>query len=231
MSDQTPMTHLERTVNALALATPFAMGVRFADMRHCVEASVCGALALKRHKVEAKAIPCSFVAFDPGDGEVWGVSMVGHNMRSAYEWHLRHGESEGLMFDEWKVGKEIPDVDDPLHLIIEARHGGKRALVDLTAGQAKQTGAGTVKVPKVVIGRGAGWPRLTLEGNGWIEYGPSPRKGPALWRAYQNTGLVDDMADLMTFAIECELDPVRFSKQLSSRFEYRPEPGDAGAQE
>jgi hypothetical protein len=206
-------THLERMVDALVMAAPWALAPRFKDLGHCAEASVGGAGALRRRRIDARVIPCAFMACDPsGDG----FSMsVGHSAESAYAWLMAHGTGDALPFEEWKAqATGLPDAEAALHLVIEAKHCGKRILIDLTAGQATERSAGRIRVPRALAFKGEGWPTLDIGGGCFVAYGPSPYKGRAAWRDANQSGLIADMDELMGVALAVDLDAGRFDAEM-----------------
>ncbi len=60
---KTPSPYFVRTINALRMVAPLCIAARYDDgFKHCVEASVAGANALKRRRgIKARAIPCAVV--------------------------------------------------------------------------------------------------------------------------------------------------------------------------
>ncbi|MGD0680317.1 MAG: hypothetical protein ABSC94_33495, partial [Polyangiaceae bacterium] len=137
---KTPSRQFDRMIKALRGVAPFCIAARFEDgFKHCVEASVAGAEALKRRAgIKARAIPCA-VTLQHAESDV--TLTIGFTARQIYD---RLSEAEGRpSFEEWRAteARDLPDNEAPFHEIIEARFGGERALIDLTLGQLRQTGA------------------------------------------------------------------------------------------
>ncbi|MDI1450013.1 hypothetical protein [Polyangium sp. 6x1] len=211
------MTYLERMVTALAMASPWCMAARYADLAHCIEASMGGVGALKKHRIDARPLPCVVVAGNPRAGEQGYVHALGHTAESAYEWFCSHtepGDEPPPAFEEWKTGVSFPA--SSLHLIIEAKHCGKRALIDLTAGKIHEASAGQIDVPPVVVYYGEGWPDLDLDNDSYLSYAASPYREitRAPWRDHDFSGVIGDMVDVMGVALRCNLDRDRFRREI-----------------
>lgn len=209
-------THLERMVKALVMATPWVLGVRSPDsMARCVEASTGGVGALTKRRIDARVIPCAFMACYPNAGI---VQAVGHNARSAYVWFLEHYDDDEPPppFEKWESRGFFPETDAPLHVVIEAKHCGKRVLLDLTAGQAREASKGRVPVPNCIAHFGDGWPSFDLGDGATLSYGPSPCRETTRgsWRDYKCPGIVGDLDALMSIALKCNLNEAEFMKQI-----------------
>lgn len=206
------MMHLERMATALALAAPWALAPRFGDLAHCVEASIGGVGALRRRKIDAKTTTCAVVA---GDGAPNLCAMyVGHTRKSAHAWYAAHCV-DPMTFDEWTDhseghGSALPETS--LHVIIEARHCGRRALIDLTVGQVVAASGGRIAVPASLVYIGRGWPVLGTSESAFIEYAAAPDSGT--WRDYRAPGLVDDLDAIMSVALSCDINRERFAAEM-----------------
>lgn len=215
----TPSPHFKRTIDALVLVAPLCIAARYEDgFKHCVEASVCGAAALRRRKVDARPIPCAVLAM--GDGEASGLT-IGLTPRQLYE-RVDFGAAERPPFEAWRadVARAVPDEEDPIHEIIEARFAGQRALIDLTIGQLRQTGhPDAMKIPLSLVSTGDGWPSFHAPGL-TISYEASPHppaviaSSNAKVKKYSNPAFVDDIHDMMELALRLDLDRDRLHAEL-----------------
>lgn len=206
-------TDLERTVMALRLAAMYAIPARFSDgLAHCMEASVAGVGALRRRNIDARVIPCALLGVQVDRGIQIAVGLTAHEV---YE---RLDRSRGPMptRDSW-MAKHSGGFPDPSrmvsHAVVEARFRGRRAFIDLTAGQLRQNFG--VPLPVAIARFGEGWP--TIDVGGWrLEYVPSPRAAEveALCRAYDGGGFIEDMDALIDVALDCDLDPALMQKVL-----------------
>lgn len=208
--------YFRKVIEALGVASPLCLAAHFEDgLAHCVEASISGAAALRRRKIQAQAIPCAIVGSRDGD-----VSFaVGLSARGVYEFVEATGP-----FEEWARGSSFPeDKRFHAHMVIEARFAGERAIIDLTYGQLRQ-GHG-LDVPLHLLAFGDGWPRS--QGPGWkLAYMDSPhaakiREETKIW---VGKGLTDDLHDMMEAALYCGCDRSRFLALLRSQ---QPELVDA----
>jgi len=209
--------HLKQMVQALRLVAPFCVAARYDDgFKHCVETSVSGAAALRRRHIIAQPVVCAVMVFKE-DGTS-GLT-IGLSPRQIYD-RARASDGPSLPpFEEWKeqVARGVPEEEHPIHEIIEARHNGERALIDLTLGQLRQTGIpDSDKIPLTVMANlKKGWP--DLQAPPWrIAYMDSPHDAQVLAESnakvsrYSNQSFVDDLSDMMDLAIKegLELDRV-----------------------
>ncbi len=202
--------HFRQTIEALALAAPVCLASQFENgLAHCVEASICGAIALTSRKLEARAIPCAMI----GVNESQGIDMaVGLTAKEVYE---RMSPDDGPLpsFEEWCADKRFPGGDCPIHMVIEARYHNERAIIDLTAGQLRQSHG--IELPLSLHFFGEGWKEF--ERKGWrLMYIDSPHAEEILKKTsgVKNLGLVGDLEDLMAVAIQVGLDRDRFWQAL-----------------
>jgi hypothetical protein len=144
-----------RPLQALTYAAPFAIASRYEDgFRHCVEASVAGAGALRRFKVPARPVPCAVILLhDRGEAAL----TIGFSPRQVYD---LQGDPKPP-YEEWKatVARGLPDEEHPFHEVISADDG--RYVVDLTLVQLRQTGiADADAIPMTVVAKSGanGWP-------------------------------------------------------------------------
>lgn len=202
--------HFRRMICALTMAAPFGLAARFEhDLAHCVEASVCGAEALAARKIKARAVPCALVGTHRSAGI---VATVGLNAKDLYQ---RLSPEEGPLptFEAWAAGQNLPADDSPMHMIIEARYHGERAIIDLTIGQLRQAHGIEVGFSTHYIGEG--WQEFDVPD--WtLRYFDSPHAEEIQRRTggYRNPGLVDDLGNLMDAALGCGLDQDRFFQAL-----------------
>lgn len=218
------MSHLVRVVEALKLASPYCLAARYDNLKHCVEASVSAAAALRRRNIKARAVPCAVWMRSP-DGD--RCLSIGLTPRFLYD---RLTQEPKPPFDEWKAATAaaVPDEEFPLHMVIEAKLGGERAIIDLTIGQLCQVGAelaAPVPLQLAAIRRdGEWWPEF--DHAGWvIKYLPSPHPPAALdpvlrdARKYEsmNSGFVADLHDSIELALQCGGDVGRYRWELHSQ--------------
>lgn len=211
---------LRRAVHALSLASPFCMIPRTkGDFAHCVEVSVVGAAALVDRTFDARVVPCGIIGMH--SKLETGVS-VGLTAREVYD--LTTGEKPS--FEEWKLkyhqeyNREFWDYESPSHVVIEARCGNERTIVDLTLGQIRQKYRIDVSLTRSwFMSRDMlGWPQLETPIGWQISYVDCPRADtvskqaseypiPRVW--------VEELDYLMDLAIGCGLDQQRFYRELN----------------
>lgn len=221
--------HLKVMVDALLMAAPWCLAARysFRPWARCIEASNAGAEVLRRKDIDAKLLPCSVAAIS-GDG---GPCMaIGHSNESLYAFLQKRVAMEYLPpYEEWV--KKILQIDGrvteeektyPFHLAIEAHYQGRRAVVDLSAGQVKVASNGTIRVPFGMAWYGEDWETTQLEDGGLIAYEPCPHPEhvPPEVLTYQIPGLCSDLEDLMQVAILSNLDPLLFQARLGPLARY-----------
>ena len=212
-----------RTLEALSLVAPFCIASRYEDgFKHCVEASVSGAAALRKRNIKARPIPCAvFARAASEDGET--ALSIGFSPKQLYD-RMDRSAGPPPPYEEWKatVARGVPDEDHPIHEVIEARFGKERALVDLTIGQLRQTGApATIAIPMTVVatGKGEGWPELSV-GPWTIMYMESPHDPQTLATSnakvnqYANPGFVADLHDMIDLALQLGLDRDRLHAEI-----------------
>lgn len=204
------MNHLHRMIEALKFANPFCLVPRFDDgLAHCIEVSVCGAEVLRRQRIVARTLPCAVVV----TGELGQGWSLGLNPRQLYAL-----TRPNLPFEEWsRVRFASKPVDDhPIHMVIEAKHAGQRAIIDLTIGQLRSLGRAPVPLHlHAMVGVDGGWVELTGDGV-VITYMDSPNTEhlPAEARDYHDPNYVDDLHRMMELALRCQLDRVRYLDEL-----------------
>jgi hypothetical protein len=214
--------YFRRIIDALALVSPFCIAARYEDgFKHCVEASVCGAAALGKRKIRARAIPCAVLAF--GKDETSGLS-IGFSRRQLYD---RMDPRDGPLppFETWQseAAHGVPDEESPIHEVIEARFSGETALIDMTIAQLQQTCVSNAeRIPLSLAAVGDGWP--SFEGSVWtISYMASPHDAQVLARwntkvnQYSNPTFVADIHDMMDLALSLDLDRDRFLGEMLRR--------------
>lgn len=203
--------HLQRMIDALVLVAPLCIASRYEDgFKHCVEASVCGASALRRRRIDARPIPCAVVALGEGEASALTIGLTPRQLHERIDW----GAAQRQPFETWRAdaARGVPDDDAPIHEIIEARFAGRRALIDLTIGQLRQTGhPDAMKIPLCLVGTGDGWPSFHVPA--WtISYEASPHdptvvaSSNAKVNKYSNPAFVADIHDMMELALRCNLD-------------------------
>jgi hypothetical protein len=215
VNDIVKSQHLRRTVSALLMSNPFALAARFDSVNHCVEASNCGAAALRKYRIDARAILCSLVVDGAG-----GAASAGHNVETVFEFNRTHVDGFSMTLSQFKetaYAAGFPRDPYPFHVIIEARHAGDRAIIDPTLGQLRRQG---LPVPLHVVTYGSGWPDLELVSTGTrVTYDacPYPRKVMPEARSYVNAGYTGDLLELMKTAAQCNLDDDAFHRVLRTR--------------
>lgn len=187
-------------VESLALAVPPVLASHFNSFAHCMEASVCGARLLRELGLDARLVPCALRAWDDGV----------HFLTAGYT----RAELQKFAPDRDPDDVFGPE-DEAFHVLIEARSGDMRTIVDLTAGQILPTSLA------LALPFAEGWPRVTQ--GGWtVEYDDSPRaiaieaeilKAEAM--PYE--GLLADIRDLQVLARAVRLDKAAFYAQLEER--------------
>ncbi len=212
LDSQSPF--FRRTIRALTLASPYVLAVRADDdLAHCLDASVCGAAALKRYNIQARAIPCAILGKAPERSLTF---CVGLDVRGLYERLSADGE---LLppFELWKAehGAGLPPEGSfATHVVIEARFKGERAIIDLTLGQLRRPHR--LPIPMSSVTFGDGWP--ALKGTGWTaRYVDAPRSGDvlALLNTPPNKDYVADLHNLMDAALQSGLDVGRFQRAVA----------------
>jgi hypothetical protein len=210
----TPGEHLQRTVSALIMATPWCLIPRFGmSFRCCVEASHVGAAVLARRKIRARVIPCALLVFGPKRDKALSVGLT----PETYYRTLETRATPGLPpYDEWLAAGHVTDLhgeEHPIHMVIEAHHTGHRVLIDLTLAQVNKTSAGELSVPPAMRWYDSvGWPEVEMNDGTQIIYLPCPYpdKIPPEARNYKDRELVDDFDASMAIALKCYLDLGRF---------------------
>ena len=195
-----------RVIGALTLAAPFALASRFDSLAHCVEASMCGAAALRRKHIKATARPCALVGRMAPEGVQFSVGL---DARDVYGM-LSTAEGPPPAFEEWRDqvarGSLPAEGSFVAHMVIDASFQGDRALVDLTLGQIRESHG--VPVPHSMVCNYSGeWP--SIGGDRWeARYVDSPHEAriQAMTRAYTANGLVDDLDALTDIALQCRGD-------------------------
>ena len=131
------VSYLRRMIEALKLASPIFLASRFEDgLGHCLEASIGGVGALYRRGIAARVLPCAVVVRSVEAGRCWSAGLSPSQIYSLLP-------SPKPAFEEFRrarLGSGFDD-DHPLHVVIEAKHEGERAIIDLTIGQLRLGGA------------------------------------------------------------------------------------------
>jgi hypothetical protein len=202
-----------RVIAALTMAAPFCLGLRFPDLKSCIAASVCGAQALARWQIQARAIPCVAIATHRASGL---QLTTGLTRRQQYD---RLGVTSS--YEEWEQLNEarLPPKGLNTHAIIQASSGHECAFIDLTAGQLRNPHLPhTMTIPWQIVRAD----ERPFESETWIvvyEKLPFDPEVHALISGFSNIRFVDDLHALMRLALHCELD------QKSFRLEFqRQEP-------
>lgn len=209
------MTYLSQMIEALKLASPICLASRFDDgLGHCLEASIGGAGALSRRGIEARVLPCAVVVQSAGAGRCWSAGLSPSQIYALLP-------SSKPPFEEFRRASFGSNFDEerPLHVVIEARHAGERAIVDLTIGQLRSGGAPVPFQLDARVAPDGGW--VELNGDGLlIRYMDSPNQDhlPPDAKSDRCTGIVDDLHDAMSLAIQCQFNFRRFHDELRSQF-------------
>lgn len=214
--------HFRRVVDALVLVAPFCILSRYEDgLRHCVEASVSGAAELVRRRITARPIPCAAIATIDSSPASFTIGLT---PRQLYD---RAAFPEGARpdFEAWKSmhAAGVPDVEAPMHEVIDARFAGQRALIDLTIGQLRQTKMeGADGIPLCAVAIGDGWP--TARADGWSVTYEAPPHAPAVVAAsnaqvkrYKNTAFEADLHDLVELALHLNVDRTRVHAEMRNQ--------------
>lgn len=209
------MTYLSQMIEALKLASPILLASRFDDgLGHCLEASIGGAGALSRRGIEARVLPCAVVVQSAGAGRCWSAGLSPSQIYALLP-------SSKPAFEEFRRASFGSNFDDehPLHVVIEARHAGERAIIDLTIGQLRSGGAPVPFQLDARVAPDGGWVELTGDGL-IITYMDSPSLDhlPPAAKPDQFAGFVADLHDGMSLALQCQLNSRRFLDELRSQF-------------
>lgn len=205
------MSYLRRMIEALKLASPIFLASRFEDgLGHCLEASIGGVGALYRRGIAARVLPCAVVVRSVEAGRCWSAGLSPSQIYSLLP-------SPKPAFEEFRrarLGSGFDD-DHPLHVVIEAKHEGERAIIDLTIGQLRLGGAPVPLQLDAQVDPDGGW--VELAGDGLIiTYMDSPNLEhlPPAPKPDQFAGFVADLHDGMSLALQCQLNSRRFYEEL-----------------
>lgn len=207
-----PSNHLRRMVGALLLANPISLCAQFESLSQCIEVSNCGATVLRRRNIKARALPCAVVVRAGGR-----CVSAGTSQRVVYDRLLKC--PDGLLlpsFEEWAAkNTQAPKDPFPIHMVVEAKIAGDRAIIDLTLGQLRRSSG--ADLPLHVVSYGEGWPAYSLADGTQVTYlaCPYPEKIPAGCRRYKNKTAEEGLGRLMNLALECDLDHDRFLAELA----------------
>jgi hypothetical protein len=211
------MTHLEKHCEALGLSSMIIRSERFPPgVGNCLPASVGGVQILKKRKIEARVLVCSMIA---KNYDIPAMAFVGHSAETAYGIAKGMPEFEVPPFDDFKKGfPEHSEKEPPFHMVIEAKHAGKRIIVDLTSGQGNN--ASGLKVPPFLwVVTDKGLPTVRFEDGTYADYNDRPFPPSAPLPDFKNYKLPENwIADwnvLMDVALHCELDPRRFMFEVT----------------
>jgi hypothetical protein len=201
-----------RTIDALSIANPYCLAASGAtSLARCVEASTCGAQALRELGYEAFAIPSAIV----GVNEVAGrIATVGLGARAVYD-RFNSDDDPFEPFETWRGKNTLPDDDEATHMVIEVRSGGLRALVDLTYGQLRRGHGIPVELSLKYLG--GAWPSQRLDD--WVlEHIESPHSEAITKRTatYKNKGLVRELRSAMDIAFRSGLSVAAFYDALKA---------------
>lgn len=187
-------------LDALKMAAAPAAVLRFDDLARCYETSVAGARVLTRRGVEARLLPVFLTVTH--EQERRGM-IIGASDEEAAGWTAARVDFVGGASE------------DRFHVLIEAEHEGLRALIDLTAGQARVSGADIPLAVSVTDFDLEASPMVALrtEEDWCVAYYriPSPRAEHvrAGWTELP-TAFADDLNDLTKLALSVDLDRERF---------------------
>jgi hypothetical protein len=220
-------SYLQVTVDALLMAAPWCLADRysFRPWARCVEASNVGAGVLRRQGIDAQVLPCSIVA----KAREGGNTVIGHNAESFYVFLHGHGDLPLPPFEVWcekyfHADERMTEEEKtyPFHLAIEARYQGRRAVVDLTAGQVQVASRGAIKAPFGIVWYGEGWKVMKLKDKGSLIYGPCPYPDRIPQEAFrfQDPELRKRFEKLIQVALGCHLDPKVFQAKLGSLAQF-----------
>jgi hypothetical protein len=134
-----------------------------------------------------------------------GGIILGHTAESLYEYL----GTRDIPIEFPQQGEEF----GPFHMVIEAKHKGKRAIIDLTAYQITEASQGRIQLPPYgLVYYGEGWPSDQLRDGSQVSYMDSPHPpSMADEYKYRNSGLTGDLVVLMKLAFKCDLDPTLFN--------------------
>lgn len=194
-----PSPHLRRTLDALMLASPVALASRFEGLAHCIEASISAAKALEKRGISAEAIPVGVLARKDH-------LAVGVGVRPPPDARFVDLRPEGHGLD--------------LHMVVTARMGGDRWIVDPTIGQLRRLGVDAPLQAKFVAPNDLHGFGFDTEGGWGVVYAASQHtraEVDAHTKAYreQMHGLADDIDHLIDVALAARLNHEAFAASLS----------------
>lgn len=178
------------------------MGRRHGRIRHGVTIQSHGLREQRRLTVRSTCVHIASTM-----GHRWLTAVAEQLLKPAFEEFRR--ASFGSNFDD----------EHPLHVVIEARHAGERAIIDLTIGQLRSGGAPVPFQLDARVAPDGGWVELTGDGL-IITYMDSPNLDhlPPAAKPDQFAGFVADLHDGMSLALQCQLNSRRFHAELRSQF-------------
>lgn len=199
------------TINAVALAAPFAMASSMTTIAACYDMSRAGAEVFAQLGFGAQVLPCSALASGPA-GRYVALGFTEEDCRNA-------GNPLPPRFQMSDVSVRAhaiePAPDGGHHVVIEVSHRNARAVVDLTLGQLRLFG-----VPAPLVGWSwcpwGQWPHAEFDD--WhVQYGPSPRPETAVARAnmhlHKLSHLVTELQEMALLARRSS-DPDDFHARL-----------------
>lgn len=226
MSQATEARRFRTTVEALRMAAPVCIRLRWSSFAHCVETSHAGAEVLRSFGFSATVVPCVVAIHNHNLGMAW----VGHTPQSAYAFSKSKNPPlsfEPLSFEQFQ--KDFPPIEHGLHMAIKATHAGESALIDLTLGQINEV-AGQIIAPYSLVCFNIKWPDgfRADSGESMIFYDPHP--GPIDSSHLDSKvilahfeGLVGDLMDVTKLARSLQCDVDRFVDAVQTRVGQLPE--------
>jgi hypothetical protein len=202
-------------LNALLLASPFALALRYEGLAHCAETSISAVRALQHWGVAARAVPCGIVGWGPQGNFSCGLKVeeIRDWLRSA-QGHEETPE-EASAFDASVIAARtdgrFQTNNTPFHMMVAV----KSTFLDLTLGQIQHVAG--IPVPLQARWKGPDWPSFGA-GEWNLNYLPLSasrnKEVGSVVSVYQARGHAEDLQDLMQLALSCNCDTDRFFETL-----------------
>ena len=207
---------LRQLATSLCLAAPWCIRSRWpTNYAPSVEMSFAGREVFRRHQYASDLASCVLMI-----GNATTTLCVGDD-RAGYDLLARRGGFKHLLpYEEWQ--SRFGGAANKGHTVLKARDGEARAFVDLTFGQVTIRTKGAIQVPPAFAGFGnIEWPSAEVEGV-WFAYTEAPEP-PEMRKMTTNewSGLIDDLATLVSIALDCRNDGQAFDREMERQERQR----------
>jgi len=211
-----PRPTLRQLATSLCLAAPWCIRSRWpTNYAPSVEMSFAGREVFRRHQYASDMASCVLMI-----GSATTTLCVGDD-RAGYDLLARRGGFKHLPpYEEWQ--SRFGGAANKGHTVLKARDGEARAFVDLTFGQVTVRTKGAIQVPPAFAGFGnIEWPSAEVEGV-WFAYTEAPEP-PEMRKMTTNewSGLIDDLATLVSIALDCRNDGQAFDREMERQERQR----------